>query len=121
MNSILQERPISSHWGDDYPDRGNIMLARFEGSNDVFLCRVKSSDELGGNLVELTLQRVNLMTSELKEETISFDLWRSPESCNIRGWENISNMKEEEWKTLLDLGRKLILWKNIQSKLPPIS
>ena len=93
----------------NYPEVGEVYFAKFEGDETHYLCHVKSEDDLGNNIVEITLQILNLI--DLTEQERRYDLISNPNALkHIKKWELLFRLGDDEgWEKFLALLRKELI------------
>lgn len=117
---LQHDGPVGMHWGPLYPERNDVLLAYFKDDPRLFICRVESTDELGGNLVELQLHRADVTEPRRFRDVIRYDLYHG-DPCTIVAWERISRMKDDEWYAFLDQRSGTDLWRTLTERMskPP--
>ena len=98
---ILRNEHVVMHWGAGYPDMNDVWLAYFRGSERLFLCRVEHSDQMGGNLVELHLQRADAEEPRRFRDVVRYR-FIGGETSGIVAWEPLTWIREENWYDFLD-------------------
>lgn len=96
---LADKRDLPMHWrSGEFPHMGHIWLVRFK-SGEMCVCRVSSSDDLGGNLVELSLQCLRWSDKTIFEREYTFYARGVGEAENdIQSWVRLETMNTEEWK-----------------------
>lgn len=96
---MFKNRAVSAHWRIfGYPNTGDVWLVRFT-TGEACVARVMGSDDLGGNLVDLSLQCLKWDGKSVFNR--SYDFYARPGEHDIESWEKIGYMKEDEWKWFL--------------------
>lgn len=111
------------HWrSGEFPHTGHTWLARMK-SGDFYVFRVTDSDDLGGNLVDLSL--AGLRWKDMTEEKFHFDFYHDRDYAiqnhGIESWVRIETMNSEEWKRFVAYCKRTprpsIAWKRMCSYL----
>lgn len=116
----LRYRDIVMHWGDRYPHINDVWLAYFKDDPSLYVCRVEGTDELGGNLVELTLHRAKAADPRRWRDVVQFN-FHNNDQCTITSWEPLTRITRNEWYTFLDKDiaspARRILWQMTDARL----
>lgn len=97
---LAEKRSLPMHWRTgEFPHMGHVWLVRFK-SKEVCVCRVSSSDDLGGNLVELSLQCLRWSDMATTERHYSFldEGYVGATVSDIESWVRLETMNTEEWQ-----------------------
>ena len=117
---ILRYDQLVMHWGDGFPRTDDVWLVYFMGVERLFVCRVESVDELGGNLVELQLHRVDVEQPNRYRDVITYR-FLSRDRCDIEAWEPLMRLNPFDWDEFLAGRYRLDVWMALKERLrtPP--
>jgi len=117
---ILRYDHLVMHWGDGFPRSDDVWLVYFKGNPRLFICRVESVDELGGNLVELQLHRVDVEQPNRYRGVVKFR-FLSGDGCGIEAWEPLMRLNITDWYAFLNGGYRSEVWTALRDRIrtPP--